>query len=188
MEKVNILIVTDTQNDFESGSLGTAQAQATVGNIVNKIEECGDAGYIILNTKDTHDENYLNTNEGRHLAVVHTIKGTPGWAVVDKIRKALNKYDVIDVLKDRFGSIDLSGVVRVLASQALGRVVTDGRGVNITIIGWCTDICVITNALLLKTMLPEADITVDSSCCAGVTPESHDAALIVMKSCQINVV
>lgn len=188
MEKVNVLVVTDAQNDFATGSLGTAEAKASIPRIVDRIKECGDDGYIILATKDTHETDYLSTNEGKHLPVVHTMSGTYGWDIVSDIRTALDAYGAIDVLKDKFGSADLASVIRVLASQKIGRVITTGEELKIVIVGWCTDICVITNALLLKTAFPEAKIIVDSDCCAGVTPKAHEAALTVMKSCQINVI
>lgn len=188
MAEVKILIVTDTQVDFESGTLGTAEAKATVPHIVDKIEKCGQEDYIILDTKDTHEENYMDTNEGKHLPILHTIRGTEGWEVVQSIQNVLKKYGAIDVLKDKFGSTDLSSVVRVLAQQKIGRIITTGKEMKIFIVGWCTDICVITNALLLKTAFPEAEIIVDPKCCAGATPESHEAAITVMRSCQIIVI
>lgn len=188
MGTVNVLIVTDTQNDFEKGSLGTKEAEASVPHIMDKISECGREGYIILDTKDTHEDDYLDTSEGKHLPVVHTKRGTHGWNIVRDIRTILDRYGAIDVLKDKFGSVDLAGVVRVLAQQKMGKIITDGKELKIEIIGWCTDICVIVNVLLLKTAFPEAEIIVDSKCCAGVTPEAHEAALTVMRSCQITVI
>lgn len=188
MKEVNVLIVTDAQIDFESGSLKSKEAQATVPHIVDKIEKCGQEGYIILNTKDTHEDDYMDTHEGKCLPIPHTIRGTEGWEVVQAIKSALKKYGAIDVLKDKFGSTDLASVVRVLAQQKIGRIITDGKEMNIVIVGWCTDICVITNALLLRTAFPEAEIVVDPKCCAGATPESHEAAITVMRSCQIIVI
>lgn len=189
MKEVNVLVVIDAQVDFESGSLGTEEAKASVPNIVKKIVECGNAGYSIFATKDTHGADYLDTNEGRHLPVPHTIAGTDGWNLVPAVHDALSMYDTVEVLKDTFGSRDLTSAIRAKAAYESGAVISSkGRSLNIVIIGWCTDICVIANAILLKTAFPEADITVDSSCCAGVTPQAHEAALTVMKSCQINVV
>lgn len=188
MDIANILVVIDAQVDFATGSLGTKEARSTIPAIVEKIEKRKEAGYIILATKDTHDGGYLNTNEGRHLPVPHTIAGTEGWEIVPGIRKALDKCGAMTVIKDRFGSMDLPSVIRTLASDRLSKPVTDGGNLAITLIGWCTDICVVTNALLLKTAFPGAKIVVDSKCCAGVTPESHKAALTVMRSCQITVI
>ncbi len=188
MEHVNVLVVVDTQYDFESGSLGTKEAQDTVPNIVNKIMECAGKGYLILDTMDTHTSDYLETNEGRHLPVVHTVAGTPGWKTCHSIRTVLNMHHAVDVLKDTFGSVDLPHVIRTLASHKAGEVIDPAGGdLKIVLVGYCTDICVITNALLLKTAFPEAEIVVDSKCCAGVTPKLHEAALDVMKSCQVTV-
>ena len=187
MSKVNILVVVDTQIDFSFGSLGTAEAQETIPRIADKIKECYADGYIILDTMDTHDDDYLETNEGKHLPVAHCIKGTEGWATVPTIRHALNICDATDILKDTFGSADLASEIRVLASERKASVIKTGKDMKIVLVGWCTDICVITNALILKTAFPDAEIVVDSKCCAGVTPELHEAALAVMKSCQITV-
>lgn len=188
MEDVTVLVVTDTQNDFNDGALGTKEAQETVPEIIKKIVEIGNAHGIILDTKDTHGADYLYTNEGKHLPVAHTVAGTKGWETVPTIDSALKLYGSVSVLKDKFGSVDLASVIRVLVSQRLGKIITTGTGIKIIIIGWCTDICVLVNALLLKTAFPEAEIVVDSKCCAGVTPESHATALTVLRSCQITVI
>lgn len=188
METVNVLVVIDTQNDFADESvLGTQEAEASIPHIIHKITECGNAGYIILDTMDTHTDGYLDTNEGRHLPVIHTVEHTRGWDTVSSIRSALDMYHAVDILKDRFGSTSLPHIVKSLAEQKLENTISTGVELTITLIGWCTDICVITNALLLKTAFPEAEIIVNSRCCAGVTPAGHDAALQVMKSCQITV-
>lgn len=189
MEQVNILVVVDTQVDFWTGSLGTKEAQASVPNIKKKIVECGEAGYIIFTTQDTHTTDYLNTNEGKHLPVPHTTIGTPGWEIVLPVKEVLSKYDVKEVIKYTFGSKELADIIKMTVTNRLKKRISPiGKNLNITLIGWYTDICVIANAILLKTALPEAEITVDSSCCAGVTPETHEAALTVMKSLQINVI
>lgn len=187
MKKVNVLVVVDTQIDFESGSLGTVEAQGTVSRIVDKIEECYDRGYLIIDTKDTHGEDYLDTTEGKHLPVRHCITGTEGWKTVPVIRRTLSLCNAVDVIKDTFGSINLPSMIRMLASEQMQYVMTTGKNLKVVLVGWCTDICVITNALILKTVFPDAEIVVDSKCCAGVTPELHEAALAVMKSCQITV-
>ena len=166
---MNILIVVDMQNDFISGSLGTAEAQAIVGNVAEKIK-CFD-GKVIF-TRDTHEENYMDTHEGKKLPVSHCIIGTEGW----QIHPALTPYvrEVID--KPTFGSVTLAHLISAMDNVE-----------SITLIGICTDICVISNAMLLKAFMPEVSITVDASCCAGVTPETHQAALTTMKMCQINI-
>lgn len=188
MKEVKVLVVVDTQNDFHAGQLGTMEAAASVPHIVAKIDRCNDEGYIVIATKDTHGADYMDTNEGKHLPIPHCIPGTSGWDTVEAIRKSLDKCSATEVIKDRFGSFVLPGVINALASEKAGRPVVDGKDMEIVIIGWCTDICVVTNALILKTAFPEAEIIVDPNCCAGVTPEAHDAALAVMKSCQITVI
>lgn len=185
MEKVNILVVTDVQNDFCDGSLGSEEAQGTVPAIVSKVTECGNAGDIIVHTKDSHDGNYLGTSEGKLLPVIHTVIGTEGWEIVPAVKQVLELYGSVEVLKGTFGSRNLASVISVLAGVKSESLITDGRNLRITVIGWCTDICVISNAILLKTAFPEAEVIVDSKCCAGVTPELHQAALNVMASCQI---
>lgn len=162
------LIVIDMQNDFISGSLGTPEAQAIVPNVKKKIEEYKARGDEIIFTRDTHQNNYLETNEGKHLPVEHCIEGTHGWQIAEGLEVPNCSY--ID--KPTFGWMHW-------AHHAFEEV---------EILGLCTDICVVSNALILKAMYPETNITVDASCCAGVTPESHKAALTTMKMCQINVI
>ena len=162
------LIVIDMQNDFISGSLGSNETQAIVPNVKKKIEEYKARGDEIIFTRDTHFENYLETNEGKHLPVKHCIRDTHGWHIADGL--AVEGCDCID--KVTFGWTKWYGY--------------DFE--EIEIVGLCTDICVISNALILKATFPEINITVDASCCAGVTPESHQAALTTMKMCQIEVV
>lgn len=164
------LIVVDMQNDFIDRSLGTKEAQTIVPNVKKKIEEYRDHGDRIIFTRDTHDDNYLDTNEGKHLPVKHCIEGTDGWNISNELD--VHSEDFI-FNKHTFGSLrwkdmELNG--------------------DIEIVGLCTDICVVSNALILKAVYPEINITVDASCCAGVTPESHKAALLTMKMCQINVI
>lgn len=162
------LIVVDMQNDFISESLGTKEAQAIVSNVKKKIAEYMDRGDEIIFTRDTHFKNYLETNEGKHLPVEHCIEGTYGWMIADGLEVENCRY--ID--KPTFGWTHWN--VRNFE--------------EIEIIGLCTDICVVSNALILKAQFPEINITVDASCCAGVTPESHKASLLTMKMCQINVI
>lgn len=181
-EKKKVLIVIDVQNDFVYGSLGSNEAVAVVPNIVEKVNEYRNNSDLIIFTQDTHYNNYLDTQEGKKLPVEHCIRGTNGWEIVDEINyKKFEKFNNFAVYrKSTFGFDDWDWEERFNN--------TDDSLLDIEIIGLCTDICVITNALLIKTYYPEAKITVDASCCAGSTPERHKAALDVMKSCQINVI
>ena len=169
------LIVVDMQNDFITGSLGSAEAQEIVCAAAEKIR--GFDGDIFV-TFDTHYENYLSTAEGIKLPVVHCVKGSPGHALAPQIAAALESRDYTAVEKYTFGSKDLPALIEKAA---------DGKNFSVELIGLCTDICVVSNALLLKAFFPEAVISVDSSCCAGVTPEKHKAALETMRSCQIDI-
>jgi nicotinamidase-related amidase len=170
-----LLIVVDMQNDFIDGSLGSKEAQAIVPNVVEKIKKWdGD----IICTLDTHETNYLETREGKYLPVEHCIVGTDGHNINKEVFDAIVFYNgsSANILKKyTFGSTALPEIIR-------------GAGVNyVELVGLCTDICVVSNAMLLKAHYPEMDIVVDASCCAGVTPESHQAALTTMKMCQIDV-
>jgi len=169
------LIVVDMQKDFVDGALGSAEAAAIVPAAVEKIN--GFDGEIFA-TFDTHFENYLNTSEGRKLPVPHCIKGTDGWKLDTNIEAALEKKGFTPVEKYTFGSVDLPELIRKAAG---------GETFSIELIGLCTDICVISNALLLKANFPEAAMTVYKNCCAGVTAAKHDAALETMRSCQIDI-
>lgn len=157
------------QNDFIDGALGTSEAVSIVENVKNKIE--GFDGQVWY-TRDTHSESYMMTREGRYLPVPHCIKGTDGWQISEKL-SGLRCDKIID--KPTFGSTELQTLLMVEKPE------------KITLVGLCTDICVISNAMLLKAALPEADITVDAACCAGVTPESHSQALHAMQMCQIEI-
>ena len=161
------LIVIDMQNDFINGSLGTAEAEAIVGRVKQKIEESRKNGDRVIFTRDTHHENYLDTNEGKHLPVVHCIEGTPGWAIRDELM--FEGAEIID--KPSFGYTGWK----------------DYNFDEVELIGLCTDICVVSNALIIKALFPEIKVSVDPECCAGVTPASHDAALQTMKMCQIEI-
>ena len=171
-----ILIVVDMQKDFVDGALGSAEALAIVDNVVSKIENHN--GDIIV-TYDTHPESYLETQEGKKLPVPHCIKGTDGWRLDARVRAALDKREYKVIEKPNFGSVELPEYIRASYN-------TDE--VEIELIGLCTDICVVSNALLLKANFLETRVSVDSACCAGVTPESHNAALTTMKMCQVNVI
>lgn len=164
------LIVVDVQNDFVDGSLGTKEAQAIIPNVKKKIKEYRDRGDQIIFTRDTHPTNYLETYEGKHLPVVHCVKGSVGWQISDKLDFDTENDILID--KPTFGYLNWK----------------DFDFEEVEICGLCTDICVISNALIIRATYPEIDITVDASCCAGVTPESHKAALETMKMCQIKIV
>ena len=171
-----ILIVIDMQNDFIDGALGTPEAVAIVEKVKAKI-----LSYPMENvfaTRDTHTELYMETQEGRNLPVPHCIRGTDGWQIRPDIAELIYPDHIID--KPTFGSTELATLMRILANREDG-------GIEIEIIGLCTDICVVSNALCIKAMIPETPISCDSSCCAGVTPAKHEAALETMRSCQVRV-
>ena len=170
---MKLLVVVDMQNDFIDGALGTKEALAIVPTVKKKIQEFDGK---VLFTRDTHFENYMETQEGKNLPVPHCIKGTDGW----QIRKELDELRTEDAIdKLTFGSSELG----ILLTQMNEKEKIE----SITFIGLCTDICVISNAMLAKAFLPEVPIIVDAACCAGVTPESHKNALAAMKVCQIAV-
>ncbi len=171
-----ILIVVDMQKDFVDGALGTAEAVAIVDNVVDKIENFD--GDIIV-TYDTHPENYMETQEGKNLPVPHCIKGTDGWKLDEKVQAAVDKKAYKAVEKPTFGSTELPEYIKTNYNPAK---------IEIELIGLCTDICVVSNALLLKANFLETKVSVNSACCAGVTVESHNAALLTMKMCQVNVI
>ena len=162
------LIVIDMQNDFIDGSLGTDEAVKIVPNVRKKIEEYRSNGDEIIFTRDTHGEDYLSTPEGKKLPVVHCVKNTHGWQIAD----GLDVPDAIHIDKPSFGYNQWDKFCFE----------------KIELVGLCTDICVVSNALILKALFPNAEISVDSACCAGVTPETHNSALATMKMCQIDVV
>lgn len=162
------LIVVDMQNDFIDGSLGTKEAQAIVGKVKDKIKRYQENRGEIIFTRDTHTKDYLNTNEGKHLPVEHCIAGTEGWRIAD----GLEITDAVYIDKPSFGYMDWKHYDLE----------------EVEIVGLCTDICVVSNALIIKATYPEINVTVDASCCAGVTPETHKAALDTMKMCQVNVI
>ena len=169
------LVVVDMQKDFVDGSLGTPEAQAIVSRAAEKIRSLeGD----IFVTYDTHFEDYLDTPEGKKLPVPHCIYETPGWELTGELQDLMEEIPHYKVQKYTFGSITLPHLMKEVA---------DGDDFSIELIGLCTDICVISNALILKAQFPDLSISVDSSCCAGVTPALHIAALDVMRSCQIDI-
>ena len=171
-----ILVVVDMQNDFVDGSLGTKEAIGIVENVVDKIKNYDGK---IFATLDTHPNGYLQTLEGKKLPVRHCIRMTNGWLLNEKVMDALSNKDYRVIEKRTFGSTRLVNEIRRIKLN---------NDIEIECVGLCTDICVVSNALLLKANFPEVNITVDASCCAGVTPETHSAALKTMKMCQIDVI
>ena len=169
---MKVLCVIDMQKDFIDGALGTPEAVAIVDKVADKIDSYIKSGDRVIFTRDTHGENYMETAEGKKLPVPHCIKGTDGWQISDRL--TVGESTVID--KPTFGSVELSEYIASLDDVQA-----------IEFVGLCTDICVISNVLLLKAKLPEVPISVDSQCCAGVTPESHCNALEAMKMCQIEI-
>ena len=169
-----ILVVVDMQNDFIDGALGTAEAVAIVENVKARIREYDPADVFV--TMDTHAPNYLETQEGRNLPVEHCIKGTKGWQIRSDIAALLPDWHIYE--KPTFGSLALAKDIAEIAAK---------EDIEIEVLGLCTDICVVSNALMLKAYMPEVQISIDPSCCAGVTPESHEAALKTMQMCQIKV-
>lgn len=189
---MKIVVVVDMQNDFITGPLGTPEAQAIVPKVCEEIERRAAKDTFIVFTKDTHEENYLETLEGKNLPVKHCVKGTEGhmidenvyFAFFDNIEKfhiynsEFSPYDALNIIeKETFGSTGL---------QALLKLYSDDIE-EITFMGVCTGICVLSNAILAKATLPEVPVNVVADCCACVTPESHKTALEAMKLCQINI-
>lgn len=176
MEKV--LVVVDMQNDFITGSLGSEEAQAIVSKVREKLERF--QGSVIF-TRDTHTTEYLSTQEGRNLPVIHCVKDTSGWQIEASLQPYANQPKVKVFDKESFGSLELTNRIQEIQTQ-------QGKIEEIVFVGLCSDICVISNAMIVKAAFPEIPITVDSSCCAGVTKKSHENALEAMKMCQITVV
>ena len=174
---MRFLIVVDMQNDFVSGSLGTREAREIVPQVVRRVVEGVSRGERVIFTRDTHGADYPDTQEGRNLPVPHCVRGTPGWEIIDQLWPDAEGQLILD--KPTFGSARLG---ELLAAENQAAPIE-----KVTLIGLCTDICVISNALLIKTFLPETEVAVDASCCAGVTPESHRTALTAMQACQITV-
>lgn len=168
---MDVLVVVDMQNDFIDGALGTKEAQAIVPGVAEKIN--GFSGEVYY-TMDTHEADYLSTQEGKNLPVEHCIKGSKGWEIAPEI-PVINKANVLE--KPTFGSVSLATMLKEKEAELD----------SVTLIGLCTDICVISNAMLIKAYMPEVPVFVDASCCAGVTPMSHTNALEAMKMCQIQV-
>ena len=178
---MDILIVVDMQNDFVTGALGSPEAVEIVPRVAQRIQEGLKRGETVLFTRDTHGADYAGTQEGRKLPVAHCIKGSEGWEIIPQLRP----YAPHPIDKPTFGSRAL-GALLLARDEDLRRQGMPGVE-KVTFLGVCTDICVISNALLVKAFLPEAEIVVEADCCAGVTPESHSTALEAMKACQITV-
>lgn len=173
---MKLLVVVDMQNDFIDGALGTKEAIAILPNVVEKVNSF--EGEVVF-TMDTHTKEYLSTQEGRNLPVEHCIKGTKGWQLPDVLQNYAEMHSSKIYEKPAFGATELMAYVEELArKEELEEVV---------LIGVCTDICVISNAMLIKAAVPEVPVTVAASCCAGVTPESHRRALEAMKVCQVTI-
>ena len=173
---MKVLVVVDMQKDFVDGALGTPEAVAIVPKVAARIQSGLAAGEKILFTRDTHEESYMDTQEGHNLPVPHCIRGTEGWEIIPELRPFAAQAPID---KPTFGSAQLGTVLEELNEAE--------EIEKITFIGLCTDICVISNALLAKAFLPEVKVAVDASCCAGVTPESHRTALAAMRPCQITI-
>jgi len=167
----DILIVVDMQNDFITGSLGTLEAQAILPRVVDRVK--GHQGPVLF-TRDSHGPEYLNSQEGQFLPVLHCQKGSEGWQIAREL-EALRALPAID--KPVFGSWELGEkLIAMNHAEAIA---------GVTLVGLCTDICVISNALIVKAALPEARVRVDAACCAGATPRGHRTALQALKPCQV---
>ena len=194
-KRKKILMIIDMQNDFISGVLGTPEAQAIVPKVVDKIK---DKNYdLVIMTQDVHyDNNYMNHREGRYLPVPHCIDNTWGWAISDDVADAL--FETIDssqaICREK-NNFALEDNIKGLILEFIGGYYQEyfsmndqGKNFEFEFVGLCTDICVVSNAFAIRQAFPEAEITIDASCCAGTTPEAHKAALMTMKSCQMNII
>ena len=184
------VVAVDLQYDFTVGSLRTKEAREIIPDVVEYIKT-HHAHYIF--TRDTHDAQYLETHEGKMLPIVHCVKNSAGWRIDENVMDAVQNmnwtYSIVD--KNTFGSAAVENIIRILikhVQQGLYDPSTDGRDIRITVFGLVTDICVVSNAIMLRSAFPEAEINVVENCCAGTTPERHAAALEVMKSCHINII
>lgn len=169
-----LLVVVDMQKDFVDGALGTKEAVNIVPAVIEKIKSYDLKDVFV--TYDTHQDNYMDTQEGHNLPVKHCVEGSDGWELDSHVKEAVEGATIIK--KPTFGSPELASLIKSISEK---------EEIEIELIGLCTDICVVSNALVLKAFMPEVHISVDSSCCAGVTPKKHEAALETMRSCQIDV-
>jgi nicotinamidase/pyrazinamidase len=180
MKRNKILIVVDMQNDFITGPLGTDAAKEILPNVVEKIKNWDG---VVFATRDTHFDDYTQTQEGKYLPM-HCVQGTEGWEINEDVLNVLENVPTINIVdKPTFGSMNL---VEFVGEYIMATGLNE-PDIEITLIGLCTDICVVSNALILKANFIESNISVDASCCAGSTPEGHNAAITTMKSCQINI-
>lgn len=170
---MKLLVVVDMQNDFVTGVLGSKAAEAIVPYVVRRVEEAVQAGDAVVFTQDTHGEDYLETREGRNLPIPHCRKGSQGWEIIPQLQKLAARCRLVE--KPAFGS------------RALAHLAEKEGYDQIELLGVCTDICVISNAMLLKAALPEAEVSVDAAGCAGASPQAHENALAAMRACQIQV-
>lgn len=186
---MKILVLIDLQKDFIDGALGSLEAQAIVPRVVEKINNYNNkSNTLVLMTKDTHYDNYMDTLEGSYLPIPHCIENTPGWSINKEIADAVEKNRFLSYSSDKI--IKSRVYKNTFASDDLRKFFERFKDdiEEVEFCGLCTDVCVISNVLMARMVLPEVEITVDSSCCAGITPEKHQAALEVMRSCQINVI
>ena len=186
---MKVLVVVDMQNDFIDGALGSTEAQAIVPNVVDKLQNTNMRDTLVLFTKDTHYDNYLDTLEGKYLPVVHCIENTHGWSINKEISSIVDK--TVSKLVCSTDNIKKSRIYKnTFGSDNLRDFLIEHKDSieEIEFVGVCTDICVVSNVLMARQTMPNTKIVVDASCCAGVTPEKHLAALEVMKSCQIEVI
>lgn len=173
-----ILVVVDMQNDFLTGTLGSKEAEQVIQSVVDKINKYKNENGTVILTRDTHDSHYLDTQEGKFLPVMHCIKDTMGWEIADQIKEVIdNNMMIID--KPTFGSMELASEIKNIS---------ENESVEVELVGVCTDICVVSNALILKAVLPEVVVKVDATCCAGVTYSKHKSALETLKSCQVTII
>ena len=179
---MDILVIIDMQNDFINGTLGTKEAEAIVPKVINRVKAARILDELIIYTQDTHDKDYLDTQEGEKLPVLHCQRCEDGWKVPDTLEKFINMGPFMRIEKSTFGTFAIKNAIETMQKEMNYKID------NIEVCGLCTDICVVTNALILKTAFPEVPITVCEELCAGVTHEKHQAALEVMRSCQINVI
>ena len=185
MEKIKkVLVVVDMQNDFVTGALRNEEAIKIVPDVMNKVKDATlSEDTLIIFTQDTHEENYMETQEGKNLPVPHCIRGTKGWEIIDELKPFMSSEIMwFSFEKGTFGSVVLGDILKNLTNDIYKKIE------KIEFIGLCTDICVLSNATLVKAFLPEIPIEVDATCCAGVSPGSHDTALNAMKAIQIKVI
>lgn len=181
---MKLLIMIDMQNDFLTGVLGNEQTADIVPAVCEKLRKYyNETDAPLIYTMDTHEENYLETQEGKKLPAIHCIDGSNGWQLPNELKEIVDSFEsrAVCVKKKTFGSRDIPEVIASL-EEKYGE-----KADEIELVGVCTDICVISNALLIKAFYPETPITVDAECCAGITPESHSNALETMKMCQVNI-